>query len=74
MCGYSLVLGVKYGNVKGMLNRIFGRKRNVQIFRNVHFFAKKTSKKSANKICRIGKSTYLCIRFRKLNTTTEAEF
>lgn len=55
MCGYSLVLGVKYGNVKGMLNRIFGRERNVQIFRNVHFSPKKRPKKVRIKFAELEK-------------------
>ena len=56
-------------NVKPTLNRILPQKRNVQIFRNVQFWCQKSAKKSLWKICRIGKSAYLCIRFRKLNTT-----
>lgn len=64
-CGQSGAVG----NVKPTLNRILPQKRNVQIFRNVQFWCQKSAKKSLWKICRIGKSAYLCIRFRKLNTT-----
>lgn len=64
-CGWNGAVG----NVKPTLNRILPQKRNVQIFRNVQFWCQKSAKKSLWKICRIGKSAYLCIRFRKLNTT-----
>ena len=54
-----------------MLNRIFAKKRNVQIFRNVQFWRQKSAKISLHKICRFEKSSYLCIRFRKLNNGRE---